>query len=237
MRYKIHRFARRFGLDVRRFSPSNLPIWERRMRLFEQSGVTLVLDVGASTGQYARNLRAAGYRGRIVSFEPVAAAFAQLSHSADSDEHWDARNLALGDSDGSRTMDVARDLESSSLLKQEPRYATIGEGHQTVGTETVETARLDFIADGLIEPGATHLKIDVQGYELAVLRGASETLPDLRSVEAELSLVPLYAGQPLFKEVAQFLENAGLALVGIEPVLADPASGETWQVDGYFLRR
>ena len=80
------------------------------------------------------------------------------------------------------------------------------------------------------------LKLDVQGYELVTLRGGTESLPRLFGVQAELSLVPLYEGAPLWLEVIEFMTDRGFRVVGLEPGYADPKTGEMLQADGIFIR-
>jgi len=71
---KLRQYARKLGFDVVKYRPTRHPLARTRF-LFERFGIDLVLDVGANTGQYARQLRHTGYRGRIVSFEPLASAY------------------------------------------------------------------------------------------------------------------------------------------------------------------
>jgi len=83
--------------------------------LFEMYGVDCVIDVGAHEGEYAERLRAGGYEGEIVSFEPVPRAFAELERKAAADDEWSAHPFALGREDGSTTMNVVPGTLSSIL--------------------------------------------------------------------------------------------------------------------------
>ena len=77
----------------------------------------VILDVGANTGQFAKNLRASGYHGHIISFEPLSSAHAILASAATSDSLWDvAERCAVGASDSWTTINIAGNSYSSSLL-------------------------------------------------------------------------------------------------------------------------
>ena len=80
-----------FGYQVSRYNP-NVDPQIARQRWFEKHGVSVVFDVGANSGQYALELRKHGFRGNIVSFEPLSSAFAKLKQNASADNKWQTIN-------------------------------------------------------------------------------------------------------------------------------------------------
>ena len=211
------------GIDVRRKVPyrSNAA---RRQQLIEKHGIDLVLDGGANVGQYATELRDYGYDGRIVCFEPSSAALETLRETAAAlSGDVDISHFALSDQDGETTLNIAGNSVSSSLMQITDTHVDSAPTSGTTGTETVEAVRIDSIHHTLIgDATAPMLKLDLQGHELAALRGAPETLPTIRIVEAELSLVELYEGQPLLPEVFDPPHRRRLHLLRPRPRLHRP---------------
>ena len=80
------------------------------------------------------------------------------------------------------------------------------------------------------------LKIDVQGMESSVLRGARELLRRVRVVEVELSLVRLYDGQDLAPALCQMLRTDGFVPLALDVAFSDPSTGEILCLDGLFAR-
>jgi FkbM family methyltransferase len=199
--------------------------------------VDLVLDVGASTGNYGWTIRAGGYEGRICSFEPLRAPFARLEKLAAQDPGWSCHRLALGAAPGEAEINVAGNSDSSSLLEMGERHLRSDPNSVYVGKETIELSTVDEIWDRIVEDGeAVFLKLDVQGYELEALRGAERSLPRLAGVQAELSLVPLYEGAPEWTEVITHLQERGFHPERLEPAFEDPRTGEILQIDAVFTR-
>jgi FkbM family methyltransferase len=193
--------------------------------LFRREKIDCVVDAGAHLGQFGRLVRACGYEGEIVSFEPVLAVFAALTKTCCSgDPRWQAHRIALGSHDGSGVVNVARSTDFSSVL--EPNGYSLAEfrGFTAVeNRERVAMRRLDAVAAEYV-PGAAgriFLKVDTQGSELEVLRGAEETLRRVAAVQVELSMKPLYKGMPRYHEVAAHLDARGFEPTGFFPVSRD----------------
>jgi hypothetical protein len=80
------------------------------------------------------------------------------------------------------------------------------------------------------------LKLDVQGFEMHVLRGAEDHLDRVAGVQAELALTPLYEGDAPWREVIDHLEQRGFELAGLEPGFEDPNTGRMLQADAILIR-
>jgi FkbM family methyltransferase len=224
------------GWDVVRWTGLQHPLGQR-MRMLRHHGVNVVLDVGANEGQYGKELRLARYRGRIVSFEPLAAPFARLEEAARKDPAWDAVRLALGDADGEATINVSANSVSSSFLPVLPAHTEAAAGSAIAGVESVAVRRLDGVFDQYVRAGeVAFLKLDVQGYELRALAGAAGVIDRITGIQAEMSLVPLYEGAPLLTDILAWAAEHGFSLVGLEPGFADPTTGRLMQADGIFFR-
>ncbi len=230
----VRALLRRFDVDLRRYSDT---IRSRRADILEENGITLVLDAGANVGQYATSLRETGYAGRIVSFEPLQAAYAELEKRAASDDAWECRHMALGDSDGLAEINIAANSVSSSLLPMLPRHLKGEPASSYVGSQEVTRRRLDSLSSELVgDTDNVYLKLDVQGFEMQTLRGAAGTLEGVRATEVEMSVVPLYEGQALWHEVIAYLYSLGFELAWLERGFTDENSGRILQLDGIFVR-
>jgi FkbM family methyltransferase len=208
------------------------------LRLLRRFKVDVVLDVGANAGQFARQLRGMGYRRRIVSFEPLAQPYARLKFNTATIANWQAVQLALGDTDETRSIHVAGNSQSSSFLAMLPQHLAAAPKSAYVGTESVTVRRLDSVIDQYCGPRErVFLKIDTQGFEAAVLRGAEQSLARCIGVQLEMSIAPLYQGEMLLPELIGEMAKQGLALMDLKPGFFNPRTDELLQLDGLFFRR
>lgn len=231
MRPTIRRTANRLGFEINRY-----PFSRRLAALCAEFGVEAVLDVGANSGQYATMLRDAGYRGLIVSCEPLSEPTDALRSKADRDPSWRVEQVAVGAEKCTTSVHVAGNSYSSSILPMLPAHLLAAPESAYIAEEAAQMSTVDALCReyGLV-PDRTLLKIDVQGYEWDVLAGADEVLPTLAAVQVELSIVPLYEGQHLMPAVVDALAGYGLELWALEPGFSDPR-GRMLQCDGVFAR-
>lgn len=232
----IKRALNRLGYDLKKYNLVSSHL-ARRMQLLKHHRVDVLFDVGANVGQYAAQMREIGYLGRMVSFEPLPEAYQALTTRAKHDATWEAVNLALGDVDTTATINVAGNSQSSSLLAMLPRHAAFAPDSAYVDEVEVTVRQLDGIYKDYYRLGEqVYLKLDVQGYEQNVLKGASLFLQHVVGVQMEMSLVALYEGERLIDEMIRYMDAEGFKLMSIEPGVCDPQSGQMLQADGVFFR-
>ena len=234
----ILNLIRRTGLEVRRYHPNNSQHCATQ-RMLRHLGITLVLDVGANTGQYGEELLAAGYAGRLVSFEPLSSAHAALTKRASTHARWAVHpRAAIGAEPGQAMINVAGNSVSSSLLVTLGSHVDAAPESQTIGIESVPLIRLDdVLPQYLTVTDRLLLKVDTQGYEWEVLDGAGDSLDSAAAVQLELSLLPLYAGQRLWRDYVERLESSGFQLYFAYPAFTNPDTGQSLQWDAMFVRR
>lgn len=224
MKLTIGRCAEKFGYTiVPNWALDNYPAARYMRRLFKLLSVDLVLDVGANQGQYHDFLREqVGYQNHIISFEPIPHLAAALRMKAASATHWQVEAQALGNTRGPQTFNVMQNTEMSSFLQ--PDHSRVGnllQDHNKIeGVVDVDVTTVDAVLpDLMVKYGSKniYLKMDTQGFDLEVLKGAAASLPGIAALQTEASVTPLYAGMPRYHETIQFLEDRGFIVSGIYP--------------------
>lgn len=200
--------------------------------------VSVVLDVGANVGQYAGELRAYGYQGRIVSFEPVSRAHAALERAAADDPYWTvAPRTALGDADGAVTMHVSNRTDMSSALPIRGETLDALPKSYNVAEEEAPLARLDAVFDDYVAANDTaFVKIDTQGFERQVIEGAAGAMRRIAGFQLEMSITPLYEGEATWLELVDLLAGHGFEPVLILPGFFSKTLNRQLQLDAVFFR-
>ena len=200
-------------------------------RCWQITAPSSVIDVGANTGQFGFAARMAFPRAPVISFEPNPHAYRELARASRDDPLWTAIESGVGRTREARVFyEHAYSVESSFLRSHS------GGGSSPVERQGVSIVPLDVLMEPFGLDGHALLKIDVQGYELKVLQGATQILDEVRSVLVEIAFQPSYEGQPRFQSVNSFLTLRGFDLVRFEDPLVDRDTGAWRQADAWYLK-
>jgi len=208
--------------------------------VFEKLKINCVIDVGANVGEYGAMLRRAGYQGRIISLEPVSNVYDKLVKKAANDKLWHTLNVACGGRNEAATINVFDvSLHNSFLPPSENMSANIESTH-VERTENVTVKRIDsmfeeFVA-GLADP-KVFLKIDTQGFDLEVVKGAGVCIERISAMQSEVSVIPLYEGVPDYMEALSAYRKLGFEPTGFFPILHSPTSQHLVEFDAVLTRR
>lgn len=182
------------------------------IRILQSLSIDGIIDVGANRGQFALACRLAVPAVQVVSFEPIPTEAATFRKVHEGVSNISLVESALGETNGIATLHLSKSADSSSLLPIGRLQTKLHQNTDEVGTIEVKIHRLDDLKDHWQQKKRLLLKLDVQGFELSVLKGSREALKHCAYVYAECSEVPLYDGQALRPEVESFLEGQGFKL-------------------------
>lgn len=233
---------RHFGWDLVRidsnFDPKTGSDILCLLKVLNKANADLLLDIGANRGEFAKQIIKAGFRGRIMCFEPLPECYQELEALAASNSQVKlAPRCALGRSRGTASLNVSANSVSSSVLPMRPSHLQVAPESAYIRTEAVEIYPLDYFADQMSDCRSICIKLDVQGFEREVIAGAAKLFDKVHAIQIELSATDFYEEQPLMSEMLDYFAKQDFELHAIFPVFIDPASGRQFQHDAIFVRR
>ena len=201
--------------------------------------IELLFDVGANFGQYAMHTRESGYKGKIISFEPLPDAYEKILKNSKNDPLWTVhKRCALGSVISEMEINISQNSQSSSILPMNHLHSSAEPKSSYIGKTMTDVITLDSIFSSYRKNDEkVFLKIDVQGFESEVLKGLALNLKNFFAVEIELSVVPLYEKQELCNYFFYFFEKNGFTLWSLVPIFQSDETGELLQFDAVFVRK
>lgn len=207
--------------------------------LFRRAQVENVVDIGANRGESVSQWREMFPSAHISCFEPVAENYRFLTDRFANDPAVTLYAKAVSNKNGQFEINLSAGHTTHSFLPRakNPKY---GPPRLELGrTEKVHTTTLDsWINEQNLARSINLLKIDTEGFESAVLEGATEALgaQKIDVVMVELMFVPIYEGQALYFEIAKSLNRLGYSIYDM-PSIQRHADGQIRWTDGIFLSR
>ena len=209
--------AKYFGFRVIR----NFPQFDEvRNELIEKLKIEVIIDGGANRGQWTKRLRDQIKDHKVISFEPVVENFQYLVKELSSDVNWSGMNCALGEAEGSSTINLSNNMSMSASLKEPLKHVDVYPTVKFENSEVIHVKRLDEF-DFFNGPGPFFLKLDVQGFELEALKGATGILNKVALIEVETSFREMYRGEVLHTQLVSWMEERGFSVFTIAPPAID----------------
>ncbi|RPI95339.1 MAG: FkbM family methyltransferase [Chloroflexi bacterium] len=174
-----------------------------------------VVDIGANRGQFALISRRIFPQAEIHAFEPLEEPARTFKTIFGNDPNVHFHPYAIGREEKTSTIHVTKDDDSSSLLPVTPAQSSMFPGAAEKETRQVTVLPLSRALGEACLPPDSLLKIDVQGFELEVLKGCEDILDRFSHLYIECSFIELYEGQALAHQVIAWLEKRNFTLTGV----------------------
>src|SRR5262245_37199465 len=178
----------------------------------------LILDVGANDGEVMSGFLVHFPDARVIAFEPFQTCYDELATTFAHRSNVAIEQMALGSSPGTGRLNVFSASRMNSLLEMDDDSRNIMKDSFTKTTDA--SVAVDTLDSYCLAHGINHidaLKIDTQGYDLEVLKGAEGLLSQHRitAILLEINFIPMYAGQPRFVDIHGFLTSRDYQLVDL----------------------
>ena len=213
---KLRRWADRLdhqdARDARRLGVG-LALYRCIRRVDARQEIRVVLDVGANSGEWAATVAKCLPSAELHCFEPQPACQLALQSLSKHNPRVHVHAMALGAQNGRLAMNANRFTPSSSFLRMTKR-------HVDLWPATADTAEIEVLVRCLDDETSSlgtgmFLKIDVQGYELQVLQGATDTLTRTTLIVAEVLFESLYENQSGVADLIAHLDAQGFRLAEV----------------------
>lgn len=237
---KLHnKIAHLFGYELVRLK-QQAKLDNHLQKVITHYGINTILDVGANTGQYGKYLRKLGYRGEILSFEPIKSSYEELRKKADNDSRWLAFHKALGRQTGKQTLNVMQGSTFSSFRSPSDfGKKKFSQQLNISHTEDIDISTVDvFLTQEItkLDQRKILLKMDTQGFDLEVFAGALKSLDNILAIQTEIAFTPIYENMPTHLETLQALHRQNYTLSGLYPISRNHSSLGLIEGDCVFIK-
>jgi len=232
----ISNYLKKKNLKIVPFDSREAQLEQVKYNWLIEHNIKTVLDVGASDGAFSTKARSIFPDAMIYAFEPIPQSYDKLIKKFKADSKFKAFNVALGDNTGKLDFFKNEHIGASSFMKISDLQINAHPYTKDYSKIKVNIDRLDNYTEDLkINPNIL-LKLDVQGYEIEVLKGAEKLLEEVKIVFSEVCFDYLYEGQPLFGDIIDFLSLRGYRISGIENIAQSIKDGTYLNADVFFIR-
>ena len=205
----------------------------QRNTILSKYNVSLVLDVGAHYGETVKEIRSNGYTKKIISIEPTPKSFDILSRIKDKSFYF--FNIAFGEKPGLLRFYEFEDSDMNSFL--EVKTNTSYQINQLGVGRLIECTTLDiFMEDNNLENEVIFLKLDVQGFELNILKGLKKYKDKIIALQVEISINSIYKSASNLEDFSKWLIENDFRIISIVTERFHETETQAYDVDILCLR-
>ena len=225
-----------FGLIVKR----KKNYYDAKKNFFQSlkyNKINSIIDVGAHEGNFMIEIIKKIPNMKVISFEPVKSSFKILNKNSEKYHNWKTYPYALGNMEQKTEINLSDYSEANSFLTITNELINFRPELKIIGKEVIHCKKLDnFFEEIKFCEKPIMLKIDTQGYDLEVLKGAKETLKIIDFLFIEVSTAKVYENQPLFSDIINFVEKENFKVWSVDRLMGNRKTGQTFQVDILFSK-
>jgi FkbM family methyltransferase len=192
----------------------------------------IILDIGGGIGATAKLFNELLPKNKIVVFEPIHNNYTTIKSKFANISGIEVFNLGLGNENAKKNINVANRITASSIFPLSAEHDSHLYNEKSLGQnriESIEIVRLDdFLAKNTSVIGI--MKLDVQGYEMNVLKGAESTLKRTNIIVLEVNNHDIYSGSPKYFDIDIYLREHDFTLYDIIPSFRDKGKLKEWDV-------
>ncbi|MFW5704367.1 MAG: FkbM family methyltransferase [Nanoarchaeota archaeon] len=200
-------------------------------KIIRNSKIDMVFDIGANIGSYSLILRKTGFNKKIIAFEPIKKYYLLAKKNLSKEKGILVENMALGNKTGFETINIASNGGQSSSILNFSKIPNI----KKISTEKIKIITIsDYIKEKNLTKKKLFLKLDVQGYELNVLKGIKD-FSNIELIQLEMGFVNYYDGETLFEGLSDHMKKLNYRIVLIKTI-GYKNSGEIQYMDVVFKK-
>ena len=232
---KIGYFFLRNNIRVPRFFDRSFVSFQEKSflkNLIQECEINCVIDIGSHRGSFFESLRSMGYEGQVISVEPTETNYKYQKEKFKNDKKLKLFNFATGETECEKKINVTDFSNLNSLLT--PRNNIVKNKIK------VKIKRLDSLIDQIpntIENPKIFCKIDTQGYDLNVLKGAGDLMELIEVIQTEISIRPLYYNSPDHIQSFKYFKSIGYEMIHLFPCSKDAKLNHILEFDCILLKK
>ena len=232
----LHSLFKKTGYSIQPYYTLQENVNMGKYKWLQERNIVTVLDIGANIGQFADMIHQILPIATIHSFEPLPEQFIALQKLSKKIQLLQCYQFTVGSENTEMEINANEFSASSSLLPMTELHTSSFPFTKNSAAQKVQVRTLDSLMLEIKFQKNILLKIDVQGYELEVLKGAVRWLEEINVIIVETSFRELYQGQPHFDEIYKLLSEKKFRYHGNFDQINSTINGEALVSDAIFLK-